>query len=36
MFLVFRDESLDETRSRVCPVGGLVGIESAWKDLESK
>lgn len=36
MFLVYGDESLDETRSRVCAVGGLVGTENAWKDLEDK
>ncbi|MGO9433307.1 MAG: DUF3800 domain-containing protein [Terracidiphilus sp.] len=36
MFLVYGDESLDETRSRVCAVGGLVGVEGAWKDLDSK
>jgi len=36
MFLVYGDESLDETGSRVCAVGGLVGVESAWKDVESR
>lgn len=36
MFLVYGDESLDETRSRVCAVGGLVGTEEAWNDLENK
>lgn len=36
MFLLYGDESLDETQSRVCAVGGLVGEERAWNDIESK
>ena len=36
MFLVYGDESLDETQSRVCAVGGLVGTEKSWSDLEPK
>jgi hypothetical protein len=36
MFLVYGDESLDETQSRVCAVGGLVGTEAAWISLEAK
>jgi hypothetical protein len=36
MFLVYGDESLDETQSRVCAVGGLVGTEGHWDALETK
>ena len=36
MFLVYGDESLDETRSRVCAVAGLVGTEDAWCKLAEK
>jgi hypothetical protein len=36
MLLVYGDESLDETASRVCAVGGLVGPEGAWAPLENK
>jgi len=36
ILLVYGDESLDETASRVCAVAGVVGPEVAWADLESK
>lgn len=36
MFLLYGDESLDETQSRVCAVAGLVGTEEAWSALEVK
>ncbi len=36
MFLVYGDESLDETQSRVCAVAGLVGAEMAWDLLEQR
>ena len=36
MFLLHGDESLDETQSRVCAVGGLVGTEESWAALEGQ
>lgn len=36
MFLVYGDESMDETQSRVCAVGGLIGTEEAWSAVEPK
>lgn len=36
ILLVYGDESLDETASRVCAVAGVVGPEGAWIKLESK
>lgn len=36
MLLVYGDESLDETRSRVCAVAGLFGNEHDWISLEDK
>ena len=36
MILLYGDESLDSSSSRVCAVGGLVGLEEHWANLESK
>jgi hypothetical protein len=36
MLLVYGDESLDGTQSRVCAVAGLIGTEEMWRDLEPK
>jgi len=36
MLLVYGDESLDATQSRVCAVAGVIGTEDDWKELETK
>lgn len=36
MLLVYGDESLDQTQSRVCAVAGIIGTEKMWNDLEPK
>jgi hypothetical protein len=36
MLLVYGDESMDETRQRVCAVAGLIGTEEQWNALEWK
>lgn len=36
MLLVYGDESLDGTQSRVCAVAGVIGTEDSWKSLESE
>lgn len=36
MLLVYGDESLDGTQSRVCAVAGVIGTEEMWRDLEPK
>jgi len=34
MLLVYGDESMDETRQRVCAVAGIIGTEEQWNALE--
>jgi hypothetical protein len=34
MLLVYGDESMDETKQRVCAVAGLIGTEEQWNALE--
>jgi hypothetical protein len=34
MLLVYGDESMDETKQRVCAVAGLIGTEEQWGALE--
>jgi hypothetical protein len=34
MLLVYGDESMDETKQRVCAVAGLIGTEEQWSTLE--
>jgi hypothetical protein len=34
MIFVYGDESMDETRSRVCAVAGVVGTEAEWQAIE--
>ncbi len=34
MLLVYGDESMDETKQRVCAVAGIIGTEDQWKALE--
>jgi hypothetical protein len=34
MLLVYGDESMDETKQRVCAVVGIIGKEEQWKALE--
>lgn len=36
MLLVYGDESLDGTQSRVCAVAGVIGTEEMWRELEPK
>jgi hypothetical protein len=36
MILVYGDESMDETKQRVCALAGVVGSGDAWRDLEAK
>jgi hypothetical protein len=36
MLLVYGDESLDGTQSRVCAVAGVIGPEEMWRELEPK
>jgi len=36
MLLVYGDESLDGSQSRVCAVAGVIGTEEMWRDLEPK
>jgi hypothetical protein len=36
MLLVYGDESMDETKQRVCAVAGIIGTEDQWKALEWK
>jgi hypothetical protein len=36
MFLVYGDESMDETHERVCAAAAVVGTEHQWAELESK
>ncbi len=36
MLLVYGDESMDETKQRVCAVAGIIGTEAQWGDLEWK
>jgi hypothetical protein len=36
MLLVYGDESLDGTQSRVCAVAGVIGTEEVWRELEPK
>jgi hypothetical protein len=33
---VFGDESSDETKQRVFAVGGVIGLEETWRELEAK
>jgi hypothetical protein len=33
---VFGDDSMDETKERVCAVVGVIGTEAAWKELKGK
>lgn len=33
MLLVYGDESLDGTQSRVCAVAGVIGPEEIWREL---
>ncbi len=35
VIFVYGDESMDETKQRVCAVAGVVGVEFAWLRLES-
>jgi hypothetical protein len=34
MLLVYGDESMDETKQRVCAVAGIIGTEEQWSALE--
>ncbi len=34
MLFVYGDESMDETKQRVCAVAGIIGTEDQWKALE--
>ncbi len=34
MLLVYGDESMDETKQRVCAVAGVIGTEEQWSALE--
>lgn len=36
VLLVYGDESLDATQSRVCAVAGVIGTEEMWENLEAK
>ena len=36
LLLVYGDESLDETQSRVCAVAGVIGTQGDWDILESR
>jgi hypothetical protein len=36
MLLVYGDESMDETKQRVCAVAGIIGTEEMWSALEWK
>ena len=36
MLLVYGDESMDETKERVCAVAGIIGAEEKWSALEWK
>src|ERR1700722_7899180 len=36
MLLVYGDESMDETKQRVCAVAGIIGTEEQWNALEWK
>lgn len=36
MLFVCGDESMDESKQRVCAVAGLIGTEEQWKELEWK
>jgi hypothetical protein len=36
MLLVYGDESMDETKQRVCAVAGIIGTEEQWSALEWK
>lgn len=34
MLLVYGDESMDETKQRVCALAGIIGTDDQWKALE--
>lgn len=34
MLFVYGDESMDETKQRVCAVAGIIGTEDQWKTIE--
>jgi hypothetical protein len=36
MLLAYGDESMDETATRVCSAGAVVGTEAEWASIESK
>jgi hypothetical protein len=36
MLLVYGDESMDETHSRVCAAAAVLGTKEQWTTLESK
>jgi hypothetical protein len=36
MLLVYGDESMDETKQRVCAVAGIIGTEEQWNALAWK
>jgi hypothetical protein len=36
MLLVYGDESMDETHSRVCSAGAVIGTEEQWASIEAK
>src|ERR1700728_1605464 len=36
MLFVYGDESMDETKQRVCAVAGIIGTEDQWKALEQR
>ncbi len=36
MLFAYGDESMDETKQRVCAVAGLIGTEEQWNGLEWK
>lgn len=36
MILVYGDESMDETKQRVCAVAGVVGTELGWQAIQHK
>ena len=35
MILVYGDESMDETKQRVCAIAGVFGTEEEWRSLEA-
>jgi hypothetical protein len=36
MLLIYGDESMDETHSRVCSAGAVIGTEEQWANIEPK